>query len=759
MSLSLTDFEVAFQTLQFRLALKISNRLKTRFLGKFCIILQSRENSLMNHSYYQELINPFQKYLSSESLIYQPVSFHNAIYATLRYLALRSEFETDSESFQECMELVRVQLVTSLINLSEYEESIRIACEDYPAKVNLEKLSSINTIAELCEEIKRKEFPDEVIQMFQTIRDQTLVESTGFSSQKIWIPLVEKFEDTPSQEVIVGTIYPLSLDIEARLTDRSIDIIAFNNHPIGRNDLVNYQAQDAMSAARNEHKFLSKPLSKRFTVRFGFPSTEYSFSGSSFGFGMALLALCMLGREANLRKHYLISKSTAVTGGIDLNGQVRAVNPQGLEEKISAAFYSTLSAIVIPGENLVNGQVILDGLQSKHPRKIFSLIPENALPGILDNHDVVKNAKMPLLEWIKNHLTSSKIIQISLITIITVMITLGILSALTDPNPSDFKVEGETLLLFNNTGQHLWSVKLGHTPDYIESARRKKPIYRRLQIHDYDGDGENEVILGTAVKRHEFNGQLMYLETDGQVAWNYSEHPILKFGEYEYTNNYGVHFIYPYKHEDSQEYDIYARFSHMPWFPNRLARFNLKGELLDEFIHPGSINDMEFIDLDNNGEMEIILGGTNNGFNAAAIAILPSRNYGGTTPLWESNRILEGWGVDSNLIYIKFPHWGIYDPTGTNSRSHVDDVFLDSDQGFIVSVVLGDVKIVGSYLYNFDKDLNLIGLSVSDGFFALYHKQFGKKFFDKFDRKTWYHQMTQLDIWKDGSWRKLEGGK
>lgn len=750
--LSLTEFEAAFQSLQFRLTLNLSERLKTRLLGEFCVLLQSRENSVINHSYYQELMPHFDENLAAESMAYQPTDILEAIYKTLKYTGERNEFDTGNDGFKKLIHIVKHQLVVSLTHIQEFEAAIRLAYENVPDKMDKEIFSTIASIEDVCWVAERQNFPGEILKVFQGIRDIINEETMGYSRRKVWIPLVEKIEDTPGNEVIVGTIYPLELDIEARQNERSRDIITFNNHPLAQDDLVNYQAQDALKSARSIHKFLRKSNTSRYTVAFGFPSVGHYLAGASFGFGMSLLALCAFEREANLRKQYSVSKSTAFTGGIDFTGRMRAVNSVGLDEKIASVFYSSLTSLVVPQENAAEAQMILDDLLLKHPQKKFSLIPEKSLHQILENRDILIYKTMPIFEWARIHITRSLIFNILIHMMLAVLLTLGVISIFSDDNPSEFQVEGESVLMFNNAGEFLWSIDLGHAPDYLEVINPHKPNYRGLQINDYDGDGENEVILGTQVKQHEFNGRVYYIETDGSVKWMFSEHPILQFGGVEYTDNYGVGFLYPFRHANSTAYDIYIRFSHMPWFPNRLVRFDINGNQLDEFIHPGAIYDMELCDLNQDGEMEIILGCTNNAFNDAAVAIIPARGFKGTTPKWKNTRQLDNSEIDSNLVYLKFPNWGDYDIMDSGARSFVDDIFLDSDGGFIVSVVLGGTTETGSFLYSFDLNLNILGLSVSDGFLSQYHSKYGQKFFEVFDRAEWYDKMTQITVWRDGQW-------
>lgn len=753
-NLTLQAFESKFQSLQFNLALNISSRLKTRLLGDFLNLLHSRENQILNQSYYQELLIPLLEFSRTENLEFQPLKTLLALDQTFDYLDKSTDFETNGEVFPVRQKTVREQFIWILFSMGSYQEASDLLRNDSDEVPTFTIPEDIHSFADLFSLVE-KQYPNtDFFKAIENVKEKWVATSQAFSHQEVWIPLVEKFEESPGKEVIVGTLHSLSVDLEARQTDKTRDLISFNNHPVAKNDLVHYQAQDAIQAARGQHKFLSKPISRRFLVMFGFPATDYFYTGSSFGVGMSLLSLCGFEREANLRKQYSISKQYAMTGGIDLTGKVRAVDPIGLQEKIKAVFFSPLSGMIIPRDNLEVGNEIVAKLSTQYPQRGFSLIAVARLEEILEQPRVSKYAKMPLMEWVKNHLTRSKIIQIITFFLLTVILTLTSISILKDTNPSSYKVEGEKVLIFNNVGKFLWDIELGHSPQGLESSNQNDAKYRRLQIHDLDGDGENEVVLGTAVKSHEFNGRLYFIETDGEVKWIFSDHPLLNFGGNIYSDNYGVGFIFPLQHPGSQTHDIYTRFSHMPWFPNRLVRFDIEGNVLDEFIHPGQIYDMEFIDLDRNGEMEMLLAGTNNGYNDAFLAILPSRGYSGTAPAWDNGRILTGGTIDSNLVYIKFPHWGKYDITGTNARTHVNDIHIDSDDGFIVSTVLGGSAEIGSYMYHFNHELELIGLSVSDGFLGKYHKEYGIGFFEKFDKEEWYDAISQLDVWRNGEWVK-----
>jgi len=754
-ALSLTEFEAAFQNLQSQLNLHISKRLKSRLLGEFCILLAARRNPVLNHSYFEQLLPYFVEHLSEESLIYQPIKIVAALYGTLKYTRSQPDFDTSSEAFRMCLDTVKKQCVLSHVYLYEFAASIRIALEDEHPEVDLRAFESVTDIGAMFAEAEAQGVSPDILSMYAGIRDGILEQTTGFGQNQVWIPLVEKFEDYEGNVKIMGTIYPLELDFEARTDNRSRDIITFNNHPIDQDDLVNYQAQDALIAARNEHAFLSSRATRRYTVSFGFPSSAYSYSGSSFGLGMALLSLSNLERESNLRRQARISRAYAITGGIDLKGNIRNVNARGLREKISAAFHSPLRGILLPEENAEDAREVLAELQAEHPNRKFQIIAERTLPSILDNQRILRYEHIPFHVWSKNHITRFRVIQtVVIITVVLALILVGtFLNA--DSNPAEFKIAGEEVLFFNNNGKFLWKLDLDHHPDYLKSKSMDEPAYRFLQIHDFDEDGENEVVLGTNIRQHGMNGQVFFIETDGTIKWKYAEHPKLVYGSEEYTDNYRVNFIHHYHHPGTDHDDIFVSFAHQPWFPSRLVRFNLDGEVMDEFIHPGALYDMEFRDLNHDGDAELIIGYTSNAFNDAAVAVLPSRGFYGTVPQWEGTRSLEGGVVDPDLVYLKFPNWGIYDFLEINTRSHVHDIFLDSDESFIVTVSAGGLTTYGSYIYSFDLDLNLKSVSVSDGLLSQYHKHFGRDFFEAFDRGEWEQAVSQIDIWRDGKWSRM----
>ena len=750
----LTALELRFQRLRFQLSLKISPRLKTRLLGSFCDSLLQRTNQVLNLSYYEELRSQLVELCTKSNLCYQAPLVHAAFHETLLFLSKTGSQTGQQPDLKAALKTAWSERLACCLSLGEYGQVIELGRLAYPCSLDNSKIAGIHDLDALVGMLKSQDAAPEIIAEIRSYQKAAIASFSGWNNRSVWVPLVENFDDGEGTKIIVGTLNPLELDLEPRQSQRQQDVISFNNHPISNDDLVNYQAQDAIRAARQQHPLLRNPRAQFYTVRFGFPGTEHLHTGTSFGLGMALLSMCSLEKEANLRKQHRLGQHIAFTGGVDFSGSIRSVDQTALEEKIKAAFFSPLVMLAIPFENFDEANKTLEKLKQQFPHKQFQLKRVSLLAEALQDGELLTYKKMPFRKWLKTHLTRSKLLQGSIGLLILTLLLWFMVDLLTDKNPSSYRIEGESVTILNRSGRYLWKLDLGHSPKVLEKPLSPNPIYNRLQIHDFDGDGENEVILGTAVKQREFNGKLMFLETDGTVKWEYSSHPVLTFGENEYSDNYGTAFILPFQHKDDVWHEFYVSFSHMPWFPNRLVRFDINGQVLNEFIHPGAIYDLELIDLNQDGEQEILLGCTNNGFNSAAVAILPSRNFSGTVPSLEAQHGLNNGVVDSNLTYIKFPRWGKYDYAGSNARTNVQDIFPDSKHGFIAIVVLGNGNSGETFFYNFDFDLNVVGLSPADGFLSHYHEYSGEDFFETFDYDEWYSNMSKLEIYRNGSWSK-----
>jgi len=93
---------------------------------------------------------------------------------------------------------------------------------------------------------------------------------------------------------------------------------------------------------------------------------------------------------------------------------------------------------------------------------------------------------------------------------------------------------------------------------------------------------------------------------------------------------------------------------HLYYFPTQLVILDEKGKILGEYWNSGHFNDYVFVDLNNDGRKEIILGGINNEYRKPCIVVFDSTIVKGSSPqsgYYKCNEFERG----SEKYYILLP--------------------------------------------------------------------------------------------------------
>jgi len=140
--------------------------------------------------------------------------------------------------------------------------------------------------------------------------------------------------------------------------------------------------------------------------------------------------------------------------------------------------------------------------------------------------------------------------------------------------------------------------------------------------------------------------------------------------------------------------------NHFYRFPCQITLLDLNGLKKGEYWHSGYLKDYEFIDLDQNGQYEIILAGMNNEWNTPVCLVLDPSHMQGTSPQSENEYILQDMEKGNELYYLRFP------------RNIVDRLTAFNNTFSQISLLAQENKIVltsmeSAVIYTLDLDLKL----------------------------------------------------
>jgi hypothetical protein len=197
--------------------------------------------------------------------------------------------------------------------------------------------------------------------------------------------------------------------------------------------------------------------------------------------------------------------------------------------------------------------------------------------------------------------------------------------------PASWRLANETLTVFDARGSTLFEHRFGfplHRALTSESrllAVGPAPVV----IADVDGDGRSEVLVNVnALERA--NRKLYCFEADGRLRFVHQPTGTRRFGDVEYAEPWLAHRVFATRGVGGAR-RLWAVFTHGFLFPAVLRQLDPRdGAVRQEYWGNGYI---EVVHEDTwAGRRVLLVGGTNNDFRAASLAVFPPDGVAGSTP-------------------------------------------------------------------------------------------------------------------------------
>ncbi|MGC8893177.1 MAG: hypothetical protein ACP5P6_11350 [Candidatus Saccharicenans sp.] len=412
------------------------------------------------------------------------------------------------------------------------------------------------------------------------------------------------------------------------------NLFYFYNASPFQKDEIYHLASDALEAAdfaAKDYFNLELPVC---ALSFSFAEKRFLYSGQSLGLPLALLTLSQKLLINRHRFFFSYKKEATFSGKIDLNGQILRIDPDALELKVKAAFYSGLRYLVVPTANLKEANIFLYKLLSIHPWRKLEIIGASSLKEILEDNRLSYRTAVPFLTWItrkekpvlKRLLVGSVIAMLAIVSLVLIN-NQPTLHFWKIRQPVILELHNRDLFALNQERQLLW---IYHLPSpFDESSLSQK-------ITDLNGDGREEVLVaGNYISDEKPSSELFCLNQSGKLLWRYRPGKRIKTPLDEFSNNYVIRaFEASRLVKNSSEKSIIILANHATWYPTQISVLNGRGQLTGEYWNAGYLSPESLIieDVDGDGRKEIILGGTNNDFQTACVLVLDPKKISGCSP-------------------------------------------------------------------------------------------------------------------------------
>ncbi|HYN04236.1 MAG TPA: hypothetical protein VE359_17435 [Vicinamibacteria bacterium] len=196
--------------------------------------------------------------------------------------------------------------------------------------------------------------------------------------------------------------------------------------------------------------------------------------------------------------------------------------------------------------------------------------------------------------------------------------------------PAAWRMANESLTVFDSSGATLFEHPFGFavpsssSSDTVHAGDGSPPVL----IADIDEDGRNEVLV-KANARERANRRLYCLEADGRTRFVHQPTGTRRFGDDEYAEPWVIHRVFLTRGPSGSR-RLWVVFTHNLWFPSVLQELDPHGAVRQEYWSNGFIELVA--ETSWNGRPVVLVGGTNNDFRAASLAVFPPDGVTGSAP-------------------------------------------------------------------------------------------------------------------------------
>jgi hypothetical protein len=326
------------------------------------------------------------------------------------------------------------------------------------------------------------------------------------------------------------------------------------------------------------------------------------------------------------------------------------------------------------------------------PRGLVRRTPEERI--IEAYADVVEPYKRPIADrfvrFIRLHPYQSS--GAILIVGAALALLVAVFTPVKDKNPTYAEIKNYVLYVYNKEAEVLWKKGVPGMPDWtsrtIPSLDQNYPK-RFLSVEDIDGKNLNSVLLVGPSGLGEFTNDTLYcFDRNGALRWKAGIGPMISFGRTEnkhHSRALIADFLVMRKAPRLMP-QIFVLANEKIYSPTKLVEVSPRnGTILQSYFNRGGCAIMLHKDIDLDGNEELLVGGVNDGFNRACLAILDPTNVGGSSPVPPDEMPPQGTG-GREMYYLLFPRWGLGHLDGRRIYNDVRQLINPQGGGIDVAV-------------------------------------------------------------------------
>ncbi|HTP12889.1 MAG TPA: hypothetical protein VMM37_04645, partial [Bacteroidota bacterium] len=544
---------------------------------------------------------------------------------------------------------------------------------------------------------------------------------TEGTAGRLLIPVVERsLVDKPGGDKASGYLREISVAITG-IAAGSEDVFHSQVLVFGDQGHLSNLVTNSARAARSLLLRTQPGIRSRyFTGVVTFDEVNTFHQGSSANFAIASLIYCALLKHAGAVERYTLNRTVTATGDIGAEGEIIPVDVDSLRLKTEAVFFSRIRYFVIPKPQLPVVEEVLQSLLLRYPRRDLKVVGLERLEEVFYDRRLARRSRLSTAgrmvrrAWNNRYQVFSAVSLISLLLVLARNIGPG-----KDSNPVTAELNGNTLQIRNAEGVAVDEISID--PSTLARAKdRGAPDPARIcRFYDVDGDGMNEFLyLQEAQRDTGYNSTLTCRSLWRKLSrWEDSFRPTFSFpndpvdtDRYLTINSF---LVGDFLNTHASEVLAIAHHTLYPCVVYELD--GVTGKTIGSYLHVGHLGVAAAADMFSTGVQQAFVGGWNNAFGCAVLAVLDPRMVSGHSPT-RGKYTPVGCPQGTEIYYIRIPHTAIASSSGaTRTGVGPSEISVDGMKKSITLIVPdlyvrdpeSGVEFEGGLMITFDSSMHV----------------------------------------------------
>jgi len=356
-------------------------------------------------------------------------------------------------------------------------------------------------------------------------------------------------------------------------------------------------------------------------------------NGTSFQLGLGGLVLSRVVSRQMPRLKVQMARGVGVTGRLTLDGEGVQVDPRTLTTKVETAFFSPMRTLAVPYGQEAAADAALRPLRQQFPHGELHIVGVRSLMDILDRRRLTQRVEISRVQHATSQARANKGALVGFaLALLLLSALVYVLTPPVDQTPVRGTYSGSLLKLENRKGQTIEEIAVGAEIVNSIQSRNRSRSHALLSFGPSQDAGvvwaASSTDQGEVIRARSMAADTLLWERAVDVEVMFPEKPFAN------TSDYYVEAMYAADTRGGPADEIYASLTHSPYFPSVLVEIDAQtGTFLQQYVHPGHLTSrIQSMDLDEDGDVELITGGYSNAFNSPALLALHAEGFSGHAP-------------------------------------------------------------------------------------------------------------------------------